>query len=83
LLDEPTNHLDERNRRQVLRWLAHFQGTLLIVSHDIELLRQNVNTFWHIDQGHIEIFTGSFDDYQQAIRYQQIKIGNIITKSKG
>ncbi|HVV68602.1 MAG TPA: ATP-binding cassette domain-containing protein [Gammaproteobacteria bacterium] len=74
LLDEPTNHLDQRNRRNILRWLAHFSGTLLIVSHDVELLRQSVNSFWHIDQGQIQIFTGNFDDYQQARNMQRLKL---------
>ena len=74
LLDEPTNHLDERNRRQLLRYLANFSGTLLIISHDVNLLRQSVDTFWHIDQGWIEIFTGGFDDYQQARDQQRASL---------
>ncbi len=74
LLDEPTNHLDERNRRHVLRWLEHFSGTLLVVSHDVVLLRQLVNTFWHIDQSRIQIFTGGFDDYQQARNIQRVQL---------
>lgn len=51
-----SNHLDERNRRQVLRYLAHFSGTLLIISHGVNLLRQSVDTFWHIDIGHLICF---------------------------
>ena len=82
LLDEPTNHLDERNRRHVLRWLEHFHGSLLIVSHDVELLRQTVNTFWHMDHGRIELFTGSFDDYQQAIHSQRTKLESSLQKLK-
>ena len=63
LLDEPTNHLDRRNRRSLLRMLHNYAGTLIVVSHDTELLRESVDTLWHIDDGRIEIFTGSYDDY--------------------
>ncbi len=82
LLDEPTNHLDERNRRQVLRLLAHFQGTLLVVSHDVALLRQSVDTFWHIDHGQIQIFTGSFDDYQHARVIQRTHLETSLQRLK-
>lgn len=66
LLDEPTNHLDQRNRQNIMRLLMRFQGTLLIISHDVEILRRCVDTFWHIDHGHIEVFKGDFDDYMQS-----------------
>ncbi len=66
LLDEPTNHLDQRYRQNVIRLLLRFQGTLFIVSHDVEILRQCVDTFWHIDHGRIEIFKGCFDDYLET-----------------
>ena len=39
LLDEPTNHLDFSNRKSLIRMLKVYQGTLLIASHDEELLR--------------------------------------------
>jgi ATPase subunit of ABC transporter with duplicated ATPase domains len=63
LLDEPTNHLDRRNRRSLLRMLRHYSGTLIVVSHDQELLRNCVDTLWHIDNGEVHVFSGSYDDY--------------------
>lgn len=80
LLDEPTNHLDDRNRRHLLRWLEHFSGTLLIVSHDVELLRQNVDTFWDMDQSRIHRFSGSWDDYQQAKIMQRASLETSIQR---
>lgn len=65
LLDEPTNHLDARNRRSLMRMLRNFQGTLIIVSHDVELLRTCIDTLWHIDEGSVHIFSGNYDDYQR------------------
>lgn len=63
LLDEPTNHLDSNNRKSLMRLLRTYRGTLIVVSHDVELLRTVVDTLWHIDQAKIHVFTGSYDDY--------------------
>ena len=75
LLDEPTNHLDRKNRQSLMRMLRSFEGTLIIVTHDVELLSQTVDTIWHIDQFRINVFKGSYDDYQRerAIQYQAIE----------
>lgn len=63
LLDEPTNHLDSSNRKSLFRKLNHFYGTLIIVTHDIELLRSCVDELWHMENGCITKFSGSYDDY--------------------
>ncbi len=75
LLDEPTNHLDQKNRRSLIRMLQSFHGTLIIVTHDVELLRNTVDTIWHIDQGRVRVFSGSYDDYRHELarRYQLIE----------
>lgn len=64
LLDEPTNHLDQKNRASLMRCLQKFPGTLIVISHDAELLRTCVQTLWHIDQGAISVFTGNYDDFR-------------------
>lgn len=66
LLDEPTNHLDRGNKRSLMRMIRSFQGTLIVISHDIELLR-NIDTLWHIDNGSIHQFRGNYDDYMSEI----------------
>lgn len=63
LLDEPTNHLDLENRKNLMRMLASFYGTLLIVTHDEELLQHCIDILWHIDNGKITIFRGKYCDY--------------------
>lgn len=62
MLDEPTNHLDQNNRKSLMRLLNNFPGTLIIVSHDVELLRKYVNTFWYIELPKISLFTGCYND---------------------
>jgi ATPase subunit of ABC transporter with duplicated ATPase domains len=63
LLDEPTNHLDRQNRKGLMKIIESYSGTLVIVSHDTELLRDITHTLWHIDNKIIKIFSGNYDDY--------------------
>ncbi|MBA2657485.1 MAG: ABC-F family ATP-binding cassette domain-containing protein [Tatlockia sp.] len=70
LLDEPTNHLDGKNRNSLMRMLRSFRGTLVIVTHDVELLHHAIDTIWHIDRGRVRVFTGSYDDYQHELLIQ-------------
>ncbi|MSO13630.1 ATP-binding cassette domain-containing protein [Rickettsiales endosymbiont of Trichoplax sp. H2] len=74
LLDEPTNNLDLANRKSLMHMLQNYQGTLIIISHDIELLRQYTNIFWHIDNNKIHIFSGSYDNYIREIKQKRSKI---------
>ncbi len=67
LLDEPTNHLDLNNRQSLMSMLKHFQGTIVMASHDVELLRSCAHIFWHFDNGKIHIFKGQYDDYKRDI----------------
>lgn len=75
LLDEPTNHLDAKNRKSLMRYLEYYYGTLIVVSHDEELLKNCVDTFWLIEDHKIEIFSGHFDDYRRKkiLEKSQIK----------
>jgi ATPase subunit of ABC transporter with duplicated ATPase domains len=74
-LDEPTNHLDRSNRQSLIRMLRSYPGTLLVVTHDKEVLRSLIETIWHIDQGKIISFSGSYDDYlrERAIERQSLE----------
>jgi ATPase subunit of ABC transporter with duplicated ATPase domains len=74
LLDEPTNHLDQKNRNSLIRMLKNYEGTLLIVTHDPALLREAVDTLWHLDQGKISLFSGNYDDYQRTLHQTRASI---------
>ena len=74
LLDEPTNHLDKDNRTSLKRKLRQFAGTLIVVSHDTELLRECVDTLWHVDNNKIHSFTCSYDDYVRIIKQKRSSI---------
>jgi ATPase subunit of ABC transporter with duplicated ATPase domains len=74
LLDEPTNHLDQDNRKSLMRMLSHYPGTLVVISHDTQLLRNCIHTLWHIDSGKIHEFSGNYDDYTQTVKQKRSSI---------
>ncbi|NQY42111.1 MAG: ABC-F family ATP-binding cassette domain-containing protein [Legionellales bacterium] len=63
ILDEPTNHLDHHNRQSLIRMLKNHFGTLIIASHDQELLSSCVDIIWHINDNAVNIFKGNYHDY--------------------
>ncbi len=79
LLDEPTNHLDSHNRKSLMRMLQNYAGTLIVVSHDVELLRHHVDTLWHINNGLIHVFSGNYDDYIREIGIKRAGIEQELT----
>lgn len=79
LLDEPTNHLDSKNRKSLMRMLSNYQGTMIVVSHDRELLRNCIDTIWHIDNGKVHVFSGDYDDYINEIKLKRSSIESEIS----
>jgi ATPase subunit of ABC transporter with duplicated ATPase domains len=75
LLDEPTNHLDVENKRSLIRKLQNYDGMLIIVTHDPEILRNCVDILWHIDDGKVTVFNGKYDDY---MRQKQAKYNSLL-----
>ncbi|PMD92459.1 ABC transporter ATP-binding protein [Siphonobacter sp. BAB-5405] len=70
LLDEPTNHLDGTSRQRLYRWLSQSKATVLIVSHDRALLNQ-LDTTLELGKGHLEVYGGNYDFYQEQKRTQR------------
>ncbi len=62
-LDEPTNHLDASNKQSLIQALNKFSGTLIVISHDRELVRNCVDTLWYIDEEKVSFFSGSYDEF--------------------
>jgi ATP-binding cassette subfamily F protein 3 len=63
LLDEPTNHLDLEMRHALMRALAGYEGSLVLVSHDRALLRTVCDSFLLVADGRAVPFDGDLDDY--------------------
>ena len=64
LLDEPTNHLDIPACEILEEALAHFDGTVLLVSHDRYFLERVATRLIHLEEGRVTLYSGSWSDYQ-------------------
>lgn len=65
VLDEPTNHLDISSKAILQKALIDFNGSLILVSHDIDFLRPIVNRVVEIRKGVVKNFVGGIDYYLQ------------------
>lgn len=65
VLDEPTNHLDVNSKRILQNALMNFNGSLILVSHDIDFLSPIVNKVVDIRHGSIRLYDGSINYYLQ------------------
>ena len=65
LMDEPTNHLDLPSIEWLEKYLLHYKGSVVIVSHDKFFLNRMVNKIVEIYQQQIHIYTGDYEYYEQ------------------
>jgi len=66
ILDEPTNHLDVESIESLEDALQEYDGSVLLVSHDRELLRVLVNRVWVLHDLRITDFGGGFGEWEIA-----------------
>jgi ATPase subunit of ABC transporter with duplicated ATPase domains len=63
VLDEPTNHLDLESINALNIALQRYEGTVLLVTHDHDLIEEVATRIWHFDHGSIEDFKGPYEEY--------------------
>jgi ATP-binding cassette subfamily F protein 3 len=79
LLDEPTNYLDLEGALWLENYLTRYPHTVLIVSHDRELLNRSVTGILHLDSQNLTYYTGTYDSFarqraeQRAVLMQAAK----------
>lgn len=66
LLDEPTNHLDIQAVRWLEDFLADFEGTVLVVSHDRHFLNNVCTHIVDIDYGKIKLYVGNYEFWYES-----------------
>jgi ATP-binding cassette subfamily F protein 3 len=71
LLDEPTNYLDLEGTIWLESYLKSYPHTVLIVSHDRDLLNKAVEAILHLDQGRLTYYSGGYDRFERTRREQQ------------
>ncbi len=65
LLDEPTNHLDLDAVLWLEQWLRGYPGTLLLISHDRDVLDNVADHIAHIDQCRITLYPGHYTAFEE------------------
>ena len=74
LLDEPSNHLDLEATLWLENFLKTYAGTLIVISHERDLLNNVVDTILHLEGGKITLYSGGYDSFerQRAERATQL-----------
>ena len=74
LLDEPSNHLDLEATLWLENFLKDYSGTLVVISHERDLLNNVVDTILHVEGGRLAQYAGGYDDFerQRAERAAQL-----------
>lgn len=74
LLDEPTNHLDVDSKEYIINYLKNYNGTILVISHDIDFLDQVTTQTLYVDKQNktMELFPGNYEKYMK-IRNERLK----------
>ena len=71
LLDEPTNHLDFEATVWLEAFLGRYAGTVVVVSHDRDLLDRVANRIVHLERGRLTGYTGNFSTFRKTLEQQR------------
>ncbi|MEL6374687.1 MAG: ABC-F family ATP-binding cassette domain-containing protein [Pseudomonadota bacterium] len=71
LLDEPTNYLDLEGTLWLESYLRSYPHTVLIVSHDRDLLNNAVAHILHLERGQLSLYAGGYDRFERTRRERQ------------
>ncbi len=70
LLDEPTNHLDLDSKSWLTSFMRAYNGAMVVISHDLDLLDESITRIFHLDRGtgdgHLFEYKGTFSQYKKA-----------------
>lgn len=74
VLDEPSNHLDRESKQWLSEQIHQFDGAVLLISHDRQLLRE-MDEIWELSGLGLRVFGGNYDDYakQKNIELQAVE----------
>jgi ATP-binding cassette subfamily F protein 3 len=71
LLDEPTNYLDLEGTLWLETYVAAYPHTVLIVSHDRDLLNKAAGSILHLSDGRLTLYQGNYDAFEETRRERQ------------
>ena len=67
VLDEPTTHLDMNGRKALEEALVAYEGTVVVVSHDVEFVRRIARNIVEVGEEGVRKFAGGYDDYRERM----------------
>jgi ATPase subunit of ABC transporter with duplicated ATPase domains len=67
VLDEPTNHLDLESINALNVALQRFEGTVLIATHDEDVMEEVGTRVWHFEPGVVHDFKGTYEEYAATV----------------
>jgi ATP-binding cassette subfamily F protein 3 len=82
LLDEPTNYLDLEGTLWLYDYLARYPHTVIVISHDRELLDTAVDSILHLDQGKLVFYRGGYTSFDRQRREKQALQGKARMKQE-
>lgn len=71
LLDEPTNNLDAEGLQWLRRFIADFNGAILLASHDRAFINDIATSVWELENGVLTVFGGNYNVYKQEKAHQR------------
>lgn len=71
LLDEPTNYLDLEGTLWLIDYLQRYPATILVISHDRDLLDAVSDHILHLDQAKLTLWRGNYSSFERQRREQQ------------
>jgi ATPase subunit of ABC transporter with duplicated ATPase domains len=72
VLDEPTNHLDLESINALNIALQRYDGTVLLVTHDYDVIDEVATRIWHCEGGRVEDFKGTYAEYLAYTREKAV-----------
>ncbi|WP_061932754.1 ABC-F family ATP-binding cassette domain-containing protein [Aureimonas sp. AU22] len=80
LLDEPTNYLDLEGTLWLENFVSRYPYTVLIISHDRDVLNNAVNAIIHLDQKKLVFYRGDYDSFERQRAEKMELLGKAIAK---
>ena len=71
LLDEPTNYLDLEGTIWLKSFIRDYPHTIVLISHDRDLLNEAVSSILHLDRGKLTLYQGNYDSFERQRREKQ------------
>jgi len=81
VMDEPTTHLDMRSIEALISALSQYQGTLVLVSHDVHFIRSIATSVIHVQPGQVRFYPGGYDYFIEKTAADSNKVSDVSSEA--